>query len=100
MNYRIESAEWSKIYGFLTTEKGLHTFDEENLRRFIEAVWYVARTGCQWRLLPDYYGHWRGVHRKFKHWCRSGVFSRMMIHFTNANMQAVIPDATIIRANA
>ncbi|OLY97798.1 hypothetical protein BPP09_05750 [Francisella tularensis subsp. holarctica] len=30
----------------------MHTNDEAKLRLFIEAVFYVLRTGCQWRMLP------------------------------------------------
>ncbi len=45
MKYHIDSHAWEPILSFLKTMKGLHTDKEEALRRFIEAVWYVARSG-------------------------------------------------------
>ncbi|ORU76301.1 IS5 family transposase, partial [Francisella tularensis subsp. holarctica] len=47
----------------------MHTNDEAKLRLFIEAVFYVLRTGCQWRMLPFYYGKYRSIHKRFKDWC-------------------------------
>ena len=72
MKYHINSRSWEQILLFLEREKDIHTSKEAPLRQFIEAVWYVARSACQWRLLPDFYGGWRAVHRRFKRW--SGGF--------------------------
>ncbi|KFJ41567.1 hypothetical protein DR87_1053 [Francisella tularensis] len=52
MNYHIKEVFWSIILSFLKSQKGIHTNDEAKLRLFIEAVFYVLRTGCQWRMLP------------------------------------------------
>jgi transposase len=56
MKYHINSRSWEQILLFLEREKDIHTSKETPLRQFIEAVWYVARSGCQWRLLPDSMG--------------------------------------------
>jgi transposase len=100
MQYHIEEGHWEHIYGFLKTERGLHTRKEMALRRFIEAVWYMVRSGCQWRLLPSSYGHWRGIHRRFRRWAKEGIWERMMASFIDADLEYVMPDATIIRAHA
>jgi transposase len=31
------------------------------MRQFIEGIWFIVRTGCQWRLLPDDYGCWYSI---------------------------------------
>ena len=38
----------------------------------------MARTGCQWRLLPSYYGCWRAIHRRFKRWACQGIWEKLM----------------------
>ncbi|WP_150466134.1 IS5 family transposase [Francisella sp. SYW-2] len=61
MHYHIKEVFWSSILLFLKSQKGIHTNDEAKLRLFIEAVFYVLRTGCQWRMLPFYYGKCRSI---------------------------------------
>jgi transposase len=55
MEYYIKEEAWSKVFEHLKKIKGVHIKDEGQIRRFMEAVWYMARSGCQWRLLPSYY---------------------------------------------
>ena len=101
MSYFIKEKEWKEIFGILSSIKGIHAKNEANIRQFIEAVWYVSRTGCQWRLLPSSYGYWRSVHRRFKKWSDKGVweelFQKTQVY---PDMETVMIDATIVRAHA
>ena len=47
----IRSLPWEQVYLFLGSQKGLHTGDEEQVRRFFEGVCLVLRSGMQWRFL-------------------------------------------------
>ncbi|ORU82777.1 IS5 family transposase, partial [Francisella tularensis subsp. holarctica] len=78
----------------------MHTNDEAKLRLFIEAVFYVLRTGCQWRMLPFYYGKYRSIHKRFKDWCDKDIFSRLFKSVQNPDLQEVMLDSTIARAHA
>lgn len=53
MKYYIEETKWKQIFMFLKSIKGIHSKNEKRLRIFMEAVWYITRSGCQWRLLPE-----------------------------------------------
>lgn len=44
----------------------------------IEAMVYVLRTGCPWRDLPDFYGSWSSVDTRWRRWCRSGLWGRLL----------------------
>lgn len=46
MEYHIKENNWKQILEFLKSEKGIHSKNEEKLRIFVEAVWYMARSGC------------------------------------------------------
>lgn len=46
-------------------------------RDIFNAILYVTRTGCQWRLLPNDLPHWNTVHKYFCAWHDSGVFERI-----------------------
>lgn len=47
-------------------------------RQMVEAILYVARTGCQWRYLPERYGRRNSVWAQFWRWRRSGVWTAAM----------------------
>ena len=100
MEYHIKENEWEHLHRFLEGVKGLHTSAEPNLRQFIEAVWFMARGGCQWRLLPREYGSWRAVHRRFKRWSDQGIW-RNLLSFLSKDFdgESVMIDATIVRAH-
>ena len=41
------------------------------------AIFYVLRTGCQWKALPRDMGAASTVHNRFQKWREAGVFERM-----------------------
>ena len=42
------------------------------LRSVLDAILYLLRTGCQWRLLPREYPPWSTVHHYFRSWRNTG----------------------------
>lgn len=101
MQYYIKEREWEVIFEKLQTIKRLHVRNELSLRRFLEGVWYVARSGCQWRLLPKEYGHFRAVHMRFKSWVDNSIWEKLFkLIADEPDMESVMIDATIVRAHA
>jgi transposase len=101
MHYLINNIEFEKLLKFLMQIKGIHKNNIEKLRNFIEAVFYVLRSGCQWRLLPFYYGNWRAVHKRFKYWSSRNIWKNLFENFKkDPDMEWVMIDSTVIRAHA
>lgn len=48
-----------------------------NLRGVVDGIFYVLRTGCQWKALPSNFGSSSTVHRYFQEWEQLGVFHRL-----------------------
>jgi len=46
-------------------------------RRIINAILYVVRTGCQWRLLPKDFPNWSTVYGIFWQWRNEGIWQRI-----------------------
>ena len=44
----------------------------------VEAILFVARTGCQWRYLPERFGPWGSVWQQWRRWRANGVWARAM----------------------
>ena len=47
-----------------------------NLRRIANGIFYLLRTGCQWKALPPQFGSSSTAHRYFQEWSRRRVFQR------------------------
>jgi len=46
-------------------------------RQILDAVFYVLRSGCPWRLLPGDFPPWRTVYHWFRRWRIEGTFERL-----------------------
>ena len=62
-------------------------------RRVVDAIFYVAATGCQWRALPERYPNWNTVHRYHLTWSRDGTWEAIAQRLATAVRQAEGRDA-------
>lgn len=53
---------------------------KHTLREMINAILYLTKTGCQWRMLPTNFGPWQTVYFYFRKWKTEGVFEELMHH--------------------
>ena len=45
-----------------------------NLRAIINGILYLVKTGCQWRMLPGNFAHWKIVYYYFSTWKKKGIW--------------------------
>jgi len=96
----IKNEQWNKIVKFLRACPGVYVGQEENCRRFIEGVLWITRSGGQWRLLPEKYGNWNSVYKRFARWSDKNIWSKIHQHFADEpDMEHLILDSTIVRAH-
>lgn len=101
MNNLIEEYVWDQIFIILKEERSVYVKQERALRLFIEAIHYVARSGCQWRLLPHCYGKWSSVHKRFKRWEKNGIWDKILHRVQKEpDKESFMIDATTIRAHS
>ena len=48
-----------------------------DVRTVVNGLMYLARTGCQWRMLPREFGPWPTVHHYYRLWRRDGVLQKI-----------------------
>lgn len=46
-------------------------------RWVVNAILYVVRTGCQWRMLPRHFPHWNTVYGIYRRWIKDGTWVSM-----------------------
>ena len=46
-------------------------------RLVLNAIFYVIRTGCQWRLLPHDFPNWKSIYTIFWRWRRDGIWQQI-----------------------
>jgi len=78
-NWRIPDELWQRIEPLLPPErprpKGGRPW--QPARRMMDGIFYVLRTGCQWKALPRCFGAPSTVHDRFQLWREAGVFRRI-----------------------
>ena len=62
-------------------------------RRIADAVFYLLRTGCQWRALPREFPPWPTVHYRYGRWRRSGTWERINAGLRERHRRAIGRDA-------
>src|SRR5215510_5482854 len=48
------------------------------LRRVLNGIFYVTKSGCQWRMLPIDFGHWNTIYGYFRTWRRAGLWAHLL----------------------
>ena len=44
----------------------------------VTAIWYVLRTGCPWRDVPERFGPWSSVYTRWRRWCATGLWAKLL----------------------
>jgi len=50
---------------------------ELDMRRVVNAIFYIDKTGCQWEMLPSEYPNHNSVYHHFQRWSREGVWEKI-----------------------
>lgn len=95
----LSNDQWRRMRDHLPRPAATDTQDRRN-RRFVEAVFWIARTGAPWRDLPRRFGSWGTVYRRFYRWTAQGVWPRLMQQVgTDPDLEMLLLDSTIVRAH-
>jgi transposase len=77
----LTDAEWELIADLVPVYSGNGRMGRpltHDRRTIVNAILYVAATGCQWRALPACYPNWNTVHRYHLTWSRDGTWEAIV----------------------
>jgi len=80
----LSEVEWRILRVLLPVERepgkrGRGRPPEDN-RNIINGVLWRLRTGAPWRDVPEKYGNWNSIYRRFRRWSACGVWERALQH--------------------
>jgi putative transposase len=73
----LTNEQWAILKPHLTEPRGRGSPRRVNLREVVNALLYLSRTGCQWRLLPHDLLPWQKVYYYFKQWRDDATLERI-----------------------
>ncbi|WP_037028195.1 IS5 family transposase, partial [Psychromonas aquimarina] len=65
---------WSKLKAILLEDR---VYNKSEHRQTMEGILYRLRVGCPWRDLPECFGLWNTIYRRFLLWSRKGILMRL-----------------------
>ena len=96
----LKDEQWERIAPLLPGKAGDPGRSGLDNRLFLEAVLWMVRTGAPWRDLPEAFGSWNSVFRRFRRWAQASVFERLFqILSGDRDFEYALIDGTIIRVH-
>lgn len=98
--YELSDAQWERIAPLLPGKVGDPGRTGADNRLFVNGVLWVLRSGAHWRDLPERYGKWKSLHKRFTRWARAGVWERVFASLIKGrDNQYLMLDSTLVRAH-
>jgi len=92
--------QWERMAAHVIGDERTRGSSGRDNRMFVEGVLWIARTGSPWRDLPEVFGGWNSVYRRFSRWSAKGVWQRVFSAMADdPDFEYLIIDSTIVRAH-
>jgi putative transposase len=72
----LTNKEWEKLQSILPPKSGYGTPAKTELREIWNAIFYVLRSGCSWRMLPHDFPQWKLVYYHFMQFKKKKVIEK------------------------
>ena len=73
----LSDAAWERMAPLIIGRPDQKGSTGRDNRMFVEGVLWIVRTGSPWRDLPEAFGDWNSVFRRFSRWSHKGVWWRI-----------------------
>ena len=97
--HALTEAQWARVLPLLPRKRtGPKALRGDRL--FVEAVIYRAKTGMQWRDLPERFGPWKSVYNRFSNWAKKGHWATIFRELQfEVDETGSIVDGSVVRAH-
>ena len=96
----LSEQQWERIAPIIPGKAGDPGRSGDDNRMFIEGVLWIVRTGAPWRDLPDCFGKWGSVWKRFRRWAIKGVFESLFKELSGEpDFEYAFIDGTIVKVH-
>jgi transposase len=74
----LTDAQWEKLEPLVPAISPEAAYAVHTRRELVNAILYVLRSGCPWRLVPHEFPAWQTVYHYFRCWQREGIWDRVL----------------------
>src|SRR3569833_1602642 len=74
----LKDKEWTRIESYFEPHGVGGRKPVHSKRSIVNAVLYVVKSGCQWRMLPKDFPPWKTVYDHFRRWNLRGVWEQAL----------------------
>ena len=74
----VTDEQWKLVEPLLPDAKPGGRPRKTNLRQVLDAIFYLNRSGCQWRMIPREFPPWRTVYNYYRDWIRLAVWPEIL----------------------
>jgi putative transposase len=86
----VKDEEWELIKHYFNKRDKRGTKPIHQRRDIVNAIFYVAKTGIQWRMLPKEFAPWGTVYDYYRQWNRSGVWSEALHNLNKLHRKKMV----------
>jgi len=97
--HALTDAQWNQIQDLLPGKAGDPGKTAADNRLFVDAILFVAKTGVPWRDLPERFGKWNSVWRRFDRWCERNVWKRLAQELGESDLAELQLDSTSVKVH-
>ena len=98
--YELSEEQWLRLEPLLPGKAGDPGRSGTDNRLFVNGCLWVLRSGAHWCDLPERYGQWKTVHKRFSRWAHAGVWERVFAALTqDRDNRYLMLDSTIVCAH-
>ena len=98
--YELSEVQWRRIEPMLPGKVSDPGRTAQDNRLFINGVLWVLRSGARWSDLPERYGKYKTVHKRFTRWARAGVWEGIFALLArDRDNEYLMIDSSIVRAH-
>jgi putative transposase len=76
-NTDMSDTEWNQLRSRLPRAKWGGRPRTTDLREILNAIFYITKAGCQWRMLPHEFPPWQTVYTYFRNWQEDGTWEEI-----------------------
>ena len=98
--YELTTLQWERLEPLLPGKAGDPGRSAADNRLFVNGVLWVLRSGAHWHDLPERYGKWKSLHKRFSRWAKAGVWERVFeALIDDRRNEYLMLDTTLVRAH-